>query len=264
MNGEWRRWPRCLWVVLLAAGASTTAAQSPANRVELTVVAARVSRDLGDWRSVAGRWRASVSPTSTLYVESLWQRAFGDDGVFASVAEQHAFAGDRWLSYVAVGSGTGDFVLPDLRADAQLGYKWGPRRRLVTTLGATAVNAKRGYSDVGAVASLTAYVGDAVVAEVGERVTRSNPGGVTSARTSGAVTVGRERRAFLVLRGSGGREGYQLIGPTTAIRRFDSHEVAVSWRQWFGNRGGMSVQGERYDNDLYTRTGVSLGVFVDW
>lgn len=250
-----------LW---LATAAGALGAQSPSGgRVDVMAQAQQVTGGLGDWRGVAARLVLRPSVRDTWYAEGLWQRAFTDEGVYASVGERHTLGG-RWSTYLSVGSGTGEFVLPDLRADAQLALTWGPRQRLVTTVGTTLINAKRGYSDVAGLVSLAAYLAPSVVAEVGERFTTSSPGGVQSARTNAALTLGREGRGFLVLRGSLGGEGYQLIGPSTTIRTFNSHEGAVNWRQWLGHRGGFVLLAERYRNDLYTRSGVSVGGFVDW
>ena len=135
---------------------------------------------------------------------------------------------------------------------------------MITTVGTTIADAKRGYSDVGGLLSLTAYLAPGVVMEVGERLTTSSPGDVNSARTNAALTLGTEGRAYFVVRGSAGEEGYQLIGPSTTIRKFNSQEGSVSWRQWLGKRGGFLVQGDRYSNDLYSRSGVSVGGFIDW
>jgi len=248
----------------LATGTRALGAQSlTAGRWDVVAQAQQVTGGLGDWRGVTSRLVLRPSVRDTWYAEGLWQRAFHDDGVYASVGERHAL-GTRWTTYLSLGSGTGEFVLPDLRADAQLGFTWGPGHRLVTTLGTTVVDAKRGYSDVAGLVSVAAYLAPSAVAEVGERITRSSPGGVQSARTNAALTLGREGRGFLVLRGSLGGEGYQLIGPAIAIRTFNSQEGAVNWRQWLGHRGGFVLQAERYANDLYTRSGVSVGGFVDW
>jgi YaiO family outer membrane protein len=235
----------------------------PRGRVDVVAQGQHVSHALGDWRSLALRVLAQPSVRDTWFLEALWQQAFTDAGMYASVGERHAF-GSRWTTYLSAGSGTGKFVLPDVRADAQVAFTWGPGRRLITTVGGTAIDAKRGYSDVAGMASLTMYLGPAAVLEAGGRATRSSPGDVRSTRAFGALTLGREGTAYVVIRGSAGGEGYQLVGLTTAIRRFRSDECAISWRQWVGGSGGLFAQGEYYANDVYTRSGVSVGVFASW
>ncbi|MEO6443977.1 MAG: YaiO family outer membrane beta-barrel protein [Gemmatimonadaceae bacterium] len=223
----------------------------------------QVSGGFGDWTGLAVRLTVPAGASDVWFVEALQRKAFTDVGAYVSGALQHRW-NDRWHSFVSVGAGTGEFILPDLRVDASLSRKWGARGALVTTLGTTLVDAKLGYRDAGGYGLLTAYLAPAVVAEAGVRVMRSMPGSVDAARALGAVTLGRTGKAYVVVRGSSGEEGYQLLGPGAVERRFTSREGAVSWRQWLGRAGGFLVQGERYTNPFYKRTGVSVGIFAHW
>ena len=258
---------RCSLLVGLLLGLRPLAArgQDAAGSLQLdaTVNAHRVSGGFGDWRGAALRLTGRPSLRDTWYLDALWQRAFGDEGVYASASAQRAFT-PMWNGFLGVGSGSGDFFFPDLRVDAVLTRKWGAGRRFLTNIGTTIVDAKQGYRDAGGMLSLTAYAGPALVMEAGGRWSRSTPGAVTTGRGFASLTLGRDHASYLVLRGSTGEEGYQLLGTSTAIRRFHSSEGAVSWRQWLGRHGGFVAQGERYRNDAYTRTGVSLGFFTDW
>jgi YaiO family outer membrane protein len=258
------RWPLLAGIAfgLLAAPVQ---AQDAAGRVQLdaTVNAHRVSGGFGDWRGAELRLAGRPSARDTWYLDALWQRAFGDEGIYASASAQRAFT-PVWSGFLGVGSGSGDFFFPDVRVDAVLTRKWGAARHVLTNIGTTIVDAKRGYRDAGGMLSLTAYAGSAIVMEAGGRLNRSAPGAVTTGRGFGSLTLGRDHASYVVLRGSTGQEGYQLLGPSTAIRRFQSSEGAISWRQWLGRHGGFVVQGERYRNDAYARTGVSLGFFADW
>ena len=245
------------------AGAQRPEGPSLDRRVDVVADRHRVSGGFGDWRGVAVRLSVPAGAHDTWFVEALSRRAFRDEGVYLSAANQHVWS-ERWYSYVAIGGGSGDFVLPDARVDAALSRKWGAGGALVTTVGATLVDAKLGYRDLGAVGSVTAYLSPVAVAEVGVRATRSTPGDVDATRGTGALTLGRQGRAVVVLRGSTGGEGFQLLGAAGAVRRFSSTEGAVSWRQWLGRAGGVQLQGEAYRNPYYTRTGVTLGVFAHW
>jgi YaiO family outer membrane protein len=100
--------------------------------------------------------------------------------------------------------------------------------------------------------------------EAGARLNWSWPDAVRTERGFGAVTLGRERRRLVVLRGSAGREGYQLTGETAAERRFRSWEGSATWREWLGGHTGVYLGAEVYDNPFYTRTGVTLGLFRHW
>lgn len=232
-------------------------------RLDLYADRHQVSGGYGDWRGVGLRLSVPVGTRNTWFVEALQRNAFRDAGTYLSVANQHVW-NERVYSFASVGSGSGYFVLPDLRADASLSAKWGSRRAFVTTLGTTVIDAKRGYRDVGGFAALTGYLSPWAVAEGGVRLTRSTPGDVDAARGNGALTLGRQGKTVMVLRGSSGREGFQLLGANATVRRFSSHEGAASLRQWFGAYGGVLVQGEHYRNPFYRRTGVTLGVFAHW
>lgn len=250
------------------SGASVALAQDASRpsldrRVDLYVDQHQVSGGFGDWKGVGVRLSIPAGTRDTWYAEALQRSAFGDAGTYISLGNQHVWS-ERWYSYIAVAGGSGDFVLPDLRVDASLSHKWGARQALVTTLGTTLIDAKLGYRDAGAFGALTAYLSPVAVAEVGVRATRSTPGDVDAARGNGALTLGRQGKAVVVLRGSSGREGYQLLGTNAAVRRFTSHEGAVSWRQWLGSGGGLFLQGEHYRNPYYRRTGVTIGVFAHW
>lgn len=245
------------------SGAQATPNPDLNRRLELFADRHQVSGGFGDWEGVGSRLSLPVGVRDTWYAEALHRRAFGDAGMYLSLANQHVWS-DRWYSYLGVAAGTGDYVLPDLRVDASLSHKWGARQALVSTVGATLVDGKLGYRDAGGFAALTAYLAPHAIAEAGVRVTRSTPGDVDAARGNGALTLGRQGGAVFVLRGSSGREGYQLLGPDAAVRRFSSHEGAVSWRQWLGRSGGTFLQGEHYRNPYYRRTGVTLGFFAHW
>ena len=250
-----------------AAAQSAPARGDPARHVDLLVDHHRVSGGFGDWTSVGMRL---VLPTSndassrTVWqVEGLWRRAFGDAGAYASVAVQQSIGRD-WLVHAALGSGSGEFIFPDARVDLSLSRKWLPRQQLLTTLGAGMVDAKRGYRDRAAFASVAWYALPGAVIEAGARRNRSTPGDVTSARAFAALTLGTERHRYVVVRGSAGDEGYQLIGPQSTLVTFRSREAGISWREWLGPDWGAFVQGERYTNSHYDRTGVTAGVFVHW
>jgi YaiO family outer membrane protein len=232
-------------------------------RAEVVADRHQVSGGFGNWTGWAARLAIPAGPKDTWYAEALARRAFRDAGNYLSLALQHEWS-SRLYSFVAIGGGSGDFVLPDFRVDATLSAKWGARQAVVTTIGTTLIDAKLGYRDAGGVATVTLYVAPTAIAEAGVRITRSTPGNVDAARGTGALTLGRQGQSVFVLRGSSGREGFQLLGNNAAVRRFTSHEGGASWRQWMGEWGGALLQGEHYRNPYYRRTGVGLGVFAHW
>lgn len=253
-----------LLVAPTALGAQGAPARSPYDR-RLEVIGDRhqVSAGLGDWTGVTVRLALPDGTRDTWYAEALTRRAFRDEGAYASLALQHDWS-PRLFSFVSVGGGSGEFIFPDLRLDASLSAKWGTRPSVITTLGTTIIDAKLGYRDVGGVGSVTLHLAPQAIAEAGVRVTRSTPGDVDAARGNMALTLGRQGSGVLVLRGSSGREGFQLLGTNAAVRRFTSHEGGIVWRQWMGGWGGALLQGEHYRNPYYRRTGVGLGIFAHW
>lgn len=250
-------------LVVPATGLAQSDTPRSGGMVEASGFAHRVSNGFGNWSG--GRLRAvlPLGRSDVLYLEGTGQRAFGDEGVFGSVAHQHSF-GDGWISFLGAGGGTGEFYFPELRLDAALSRKLLASRRLVATIGGTWVRSKAAYRDRAAQASLTGYLGPTVVVEAGARLNWSTPGDVASQRGFLALTLGRAGSRYVVLRGAAGSEGYQLTGSGATEQKFNSTEAAISWRQWLGGTLGFVLGGEWYDNPFYTRTGVQLGLFAGW
>ncbi len=223
-----------------------------------------VTNGFGDWRGVGLRLHAPVGHSTIWNVDALGEEAFGDRGGYLSIGHRHQF-GPSWFTYLSVGSGTGDFLFPDLRTDITLGKAWLPRRNLVTMVGMTYVNAKEGFEDLALEGSLAMYF-PGVVVQAGGRVNWSYPDAVRSSRGFGAVTLGRERSRTFTLRASGGWEGYQLTGVDSTRRRFRSQEGSLAWREWLGGGGavGFLLQAEVYHNTFYDRKGLTLGIFHYW
>lgn len=249
---------------LLAAGPA--AGQDPPLRgglVEASGFLHSVTNDFGDWRG--GRLRAVVPAgrRDVVYLEAVAQRAFGDDGAYATGAWQHAFGND-WITYVSAGAGSGEFFFPALRLDAMLTRKLLASRRLLASVGGTWVRSKDVYRDRTAVASLAGYLGSSAVLEVSGRFNWSTPGNLASQRGAVALTLGRAGQRYVVLRAAGGTESYQLTGPGQVERSFRSTEASVSWREWLGRHAGVVLGGEWYDNPFYMRAGAQVGVFVGW
>lgn len=250
------------WLIVLAVSGRTAAAQGPAGWLQAEGFYHHVTNDFGDWKGVALRAVAPAGSRNIWYGDLLAQEAFDDRGVYAVVANRHIFS-PSWFSLVSVGTGTGDFFFPDLRADAALGKAWLPRRNLVTILGATYVKSKSIYEDFAVSGTVATYF-PGVTLEAGGRINWSWPDAIRSERVYGAITLGRERQRLIVLRAGGGTEGYQLTGVVETERSFSSSEATVSWREWLGGHVGFVLGGEFYDNPFYTRTGVVFGLFRHW
>jgi len=244
--------------------ASPSAAQRPptASWIEAGAFYQHVSGGFGDWKGAYAR-AVLAGSRNVWYLDAKAQEAFGDRGVYGSIANVHTFSG-RVYTQVGAGAGTGDFVLPDLRLDASLSVKLGSARSFVLTSGGTLVDAKAGFRDRALFGTLTWYASGGVLLEGGARVNWSDPGSVRSARGTGAVSLGRSGRSLFTLRGSAGTEGYQLTGVSQTLREFRSREAGAVWRQWLAGGTGLVLGADWYHNPFYTRAGISLGLFHGW
>jgi YaiO family outer membrane protein len=253
-------------VLLLGVPSSLIGQQAigPAGWVQVEGFYHDVSNGFGDWKGAGLRIHAPVGNSTIWNIDAIGEKAFGDRGGYLSIGNRRQF-GPSWFTYLSVGSGTGDFLFPDLRTDFTLGKAWLPRRDLVTMVGMTYVNAKQGFEDFALEGSLAVYF-PRVVVQAGGRVNWSYPDAVRSGRGFGAVTIGRERSRTLTIRGSGGWEGYQLTGVDSTRQRFRSQEGSLAWREWLGGGGavGVFLQAEVYHNPFYDRKGLTLGIFHYW
>jgi YaiO family outer membrane protein len=250
-----------LWCVV-ALGVAAGAEAQERSQIAVSGFHHRVSDGFGHWSGAAARLTLSGS-RSAWYVDAKGQRAFGDEGVYGAVT----FVGDltsRVFVSAGLGSGTGDFVFPDLRADAAVHVKLGSARRVVVFAGGTLVNAKLGFEDLATFGGLTWYASSQAVLEIGGRVNWSDPGGVRSERVNASATLGRTGGRLVILRGNAGREGYQLAGPGQVLRRFDSHEAEVAWQEPLARRWSLVLGGTWYHNPFYDRAGASIGLAHGW
>jgi YaiO family outer membrane protein len=231
---KWRA--RCLAALVLAPTVGEAQSVPPALRggmLEASGFVHQVTNGFGDWHGARLRAVVPAGSRSVFFLEGVGQRAFRDDGFYATVAHQLA-AGDDWITYLGIGAGSGEFVFPDLRVDATVTRKLLPSRRLLVSVGGTWVRSKDVYRDRTAVAALTGYLGATAVLEVGGRFNWSSPGEVASQRAYAALTLGRSGRRYLVLRGAGGSEAYQLTGSGATEHKFNSTEASLSWRECLG------------------------------
>jgi len=249
-------------VMLLLLAPGPAAGQAGASWVEAGGFYHHVGHDFGSWKG--GYARAVLAGSRDVwYLEARGQEAFRDRGAYGSLSNVHTFF-KRFYTQVGVGGGTGDYVLPDLRADASLNFKLGPTGSLIATAGGTWVESKDVYRDRSLFGSLTWYASGSVLIEAGGRANWSDPDQVRSARATAALTLGRAGSTLVTLRGSAGTEGYQLTGAEATLRKFRSQEASLSWRQWITARFGIVLGGEWYRNPSYTRAGATLGVFRAW
>lgn len=216
-----------------------------------------------DWNDqyLLGGWQFTTA--DHIHGEISHQNHFDDQGTFFGVGYTHIFNED-WYGSLSTGTSLGGFFLPEFRVDAAMYKKWLAKKSLVTGVGFTYYRAKDIHYDYTVLLNAVYYFDAPWIVELGVRLNQSNPGAVHSERGFGAITYGRHKAYYLTARYEAGREGYQLVGASTAINDFFSHEAAVIWRHWVLKDSGFNATVNYYDNPNYRRFMVGFGLFVDF
>lgn len=234
----------------------------PGSWSEVNAFAQRVSNDFGDW---SGAYARVVNPRArdTFYGEVLALRGFREQGIQVGAAHRHDWNA-RLFHVVGLNIGDGSPILPRLRSDAQVGLRLGARKEWQFTGGGSYVKSPFELYDVAATGSVAWFAPKALLLEVSGRYNTSQPGTIRSHRIQGvSILTPSPRRSFSV-RVGGGSEGWQIISATTTLRRFHSQEYALAWREKLTTQWALSLQGDRYVNPFFSRTGVTLGVARYW
>jgi YaiO family outer membrane protein len=216
-----------------------------------------------DWFGQYLRGTIDFKHKNIISYEVVHQEEFGDDGTFFSLGLTHVL-NDDWYGSLTVGTSAGGFFWPRFRLDAFINRKWLEQRNLVTTVGFGYYDAKDVHYDFSAFIGAAYYFESPWIVEVGLRYNFSQPGNVTAPGPFAAVTYGRNKPYYLVLRVGIGREAYQVVGPDQAITDFASQVVTLTWRQWLTREWGFKLQTEYYHNPFYQRVGFEGGVFWDF
>ncbi len=249
--------------VFSGATANKTA-NSSSGYVESGINAHKVSNNQGNWfgQFVQGEIKTDEQNIWRGYVQH--QRAFDDEGAYASVGNVHNFD-DRWFSDVTVGGGSSVSFLPKYRGDAALNHRFLPEKNLVGTFGATFAKANQTYKTTGLFLGTTYYFVEPWILQLGVRSELSNPGDKIGTSGFGAVTYGHNKDFYLTTRAGYAHEAYQLLGNNRNITNsFNSHNVGVNWRQWLDDDWGFNLGGEYYKNPTYKRFGGIVSVFKEF
>ncbi|RZJ24999.1 MAG: YaiO family outer membrane beta-barrel protein [Haliea sp.] len=245
---------------LAAAPVADVAGQPLRLSMELTAGGQRLSNGYGHWKElgVRGTWTPATAPGHTLQGELSTHERFDETGTYAAIGDTYTFNED-WYGSLALGVGDGAFFLPKYRIDAALYRKWLADRNLVTSVGAGYYDAPDGHTDRSLSLGLIYYFKAPFVAEGGVRLNSSNPGAIKTQQQFVALTWGREKQDLVSVRYGWGGEGYLATSAASQLVDFDSDELSVSWRHWVTDRAGVLLSANRYDNPLYTRTGLNVG-----
>ena len=253
--------------IVAALSATPVYAQAPlgafAGRwVDAGVLHQAVSNDFGDWTGAYVRAIVPVGSNDIWWAEVVALEAFGSRGVQGSLTQRHDW-NSRFFTMVGVAAADGAPIFARVRADALLGFKLAAARNVVATVGVSHVRSVDVLTDAALTGSIAWYAPRGFIFETSVRANTSWPGRIRTARYSGATTWMGARRSF-TLRGTGGEEGWQILNVGTALTRFSSHEISLSWRERIGERWTTAVQLDRYENPTYTRTGVTAGLARSW
>ena len=230
--------------------------------VEIGSSAFQLTNGFGPWNG--GYVRGSVAAgNDILNGEVSGQHEFGDSGTYFAIGDTHNFGASSYAS-LTLGSSEGGFFLPRLRGDAFFSHKWMARKQLITTAGFGYYEAKDPHRDHSFFVGTTYYFGKPWILEDGVRFNVSNPGKVFSPSGFLALTQGRNKQHYVVLRLGYGEEAYQLIGPASELSDFRSETATVTWRQWIGQNWGINWVADYYGNPYYKRAGTTFGFFKEF
>ncbi|MES2509019.1 MAG: YaiO family outer membrane beta-barrel protein [Pseudomonadota bacterium] len=254
-----------LWAQASGQGqemSAAAAAGSDVRNLELSAGAQNLTAGYGNWRDVTVRGSYGAG-AHVLQGELSAQHRFNKDGAYAGVSDTYTFNED-WYGSLALGAGDGAFYLPRYRVDATLYRKWLEDRRLVSSVGVGYYSAPDGHTDRSVSLGLAYYFEAPWIAEGGVRLNSSNPGSIRTQQQFVALTYGRNKQDLISARYGWGGEGYLALTANTQLVNFRSNEASLSWRHWLNPSTGVLVGVNRYNNPLYKRTGLTVGVFHDF
>ncbi len=231
--------------------------------LEVSALYSNLDNGLEDWHDQTVRGNVKISPIGRINGEISNQSHFGDRGLFMGAGYTHIW-NDTWYSSFSAGTSAGGFFLPQRRFDVSMSRKGLKKKNLVLTLGLGDFHAKDSHSDRSLLVSGLYYFDVPFLIEAGARLNESNPGKVYANREFAVLTYAQNKKASLALRYERGGEAYQRIGDNTTISNLVSSETALIWRQWLSQNYGFNIMANHYDNSIYTRSGVELGLFHDF
>jgi len=222
----------------------------------------QLSNSYGSW---AGGYARSVYEQG----RDVWngemngQREFGDKGVYFAAGDTHTFS-QNWYASLTAGSSVKGFFWPRFRTDAFLNRKLLSRQQWIATVGYGYYAAKDVHRNQDVYLGSTYYFSKPWIVEEGLYLGVSNPGAVFAPSGFVAVTEGTNKHQYLTARVGLGEEGYQLVGPTVTLAKFESEALTGTWRRWIGANWGINWVGDYYHNPYYSRGGSTLGLFKDF
>lgn len=200
---------------------------------------------------------------NTLGGEVSRQDHYGDTGWYYGAGLSRDLS-ENWFADAHVGSSVGGFFLPRLRVDSSINRKILGRKQLVLTGTFGYDKSKQVNYDYRYGGGFTYYTNWSIVAQAGMTATQSNPGNVLDISEYLALTQGHDKEHFITFRLGLGKEGYEIVGPQTALQDFHLRQYSGIWRQWIGVNWGVNVIFNHENSPFYRRNGGTVGFFFEF
>ena len=200
---------------------------------------------------------------NTLGFEGSRQNHYGDTGWYYGAGLSRDLT-DNWFADVHAGSSIGGFFLPRLSIDASINRKTLQRKQLVLNGTFGYDKAKQVNRDYRFGGGFTYYTNWSIVAQAGMVATKANPGSLLDMSEFLALTQGHEKEHLVSFRLGLGREGYEVVGPQTALQDFNFRQYSGSWRQWIGVDWGVNIIFDHENSPFYRRNGGTVGLFFEF
>jgi YaiO family outer membrane protein len=200
---------------------------------------------------------------NTLDGEVSRQDHYGDTGWYYAAGLTRSLS-DNWFADVHAGTSVGGFFLPKVRLDSSVNRKVLKSKQLVLTGLFGYDKSKQINTDYRYGGGFTYYSKWSVVAQAGVTATRANPGDITDIAEYLAVTQGHDKEHLATFRLGLGKEGYEIVGPQTALMDFHFRQYSGTWRQWIGVNWGVNLVFNHENSPFYRRNGGTVGFFYEF
>lgn len=205
----------------------------------------------------------SSGERNTFSGEGSRQDRYGDVGWYYGAGITRNLS-DNWFADVHAGSSVGGFFLPKLRLDGSINRKVLSSRQLVLTGVFGYDKSKQVNRDYRFGPAFTYYTKWSIVGQGGVNFVRSNPGNLLDMSEYLAITQGHEKEHYITVRAELGREGYEIVGPQTALQDFAFRQYSGTWRQWIGVNWGVNIIFNHENSPFYRRNGGTVGFFFEY
>jgi YaiO family outer membrane protein len=215
------------------------------------------------WKSLYLKYYGFPSSTFNYFVHlgSIYRESKTDYIVLAGTAHDWT---DWFYTYSAVAAGSNVEYLPKIRFDQDLNFKFGKKRSVVWTVGATYIKYHIPANDFILSTGLTFYF-KKLVPEYRLFRNRSNPGNVVSYTHLASVGYGEEKKNWTYFTISTGSQAYlaMFISEPEEVRQ-NATNISLIHRRWITNNFGFSIELNYVElKEGYKKYGVYTGLFLE-